>query len=68
MLKGIFASFTFNDRSLSRYALRFHMYDYLGLFNIIRGFSHFHLEWSRPFLWSFARYADKYISDYFGTI
>ena len=39
-----------------------------GYSMLIRGFSQFRFQWSRPFLGSFARHADKHISGYLETI
>ena len=76
MFIGVFPSFTFSGRSRSGVFCKVcFTYTYVWLFRgystlirTIRGFSQFRFQWSRPFLGSFARHADKQISDHLGTI
>ena len=73
MFIGVFPSFTFSGPNRSWVFCKVcFTYTYVWLFRgystLIRGFSQFRFQWSRPFIGSFARHADKHISDYLGTI
>ena len=70
---GFFPSFVFDVQSVvsgvvSTSCWYARVWLFRGYSMLIRGFSQFRFQWSRPFLGSFARHADKHISDYLGTI
>ena len=64
MFIGVFPSFTLSGRSRSGVFCKV-CFTYSML---IRGFSQFRFQRSRPFLGSFARHVDKHISDYLVSI
>ena len=70
---GFFPSFVFDVQTVvsgvvSTSCWYARVWLFRGYSMLIRGFSQFRFQWSRPFLGSFARHADKHISDYLGTI